>query len=191
MKAQRLLPWLLVLATACPLGQTPKDDTGFDTAEADVDTDTDTDSWPSGDPDFSWPDDLSSGTTVDLNWADLSSVACWPGTENSNFNGHHVFFELTQAADQALHVRVTPDNGVDVSLYAMEFNGNVQAPPDVTACVSCEASADWTNDANPGQTEEVFLSGFNPYEVLIGVAGADHTDTGGFTLEVWANESDW
>ncbi len=80
---------------------------------------------------------------------------------------------------------------MDVSLYAMELEGSVQTPPDVSDCLSCEASADWTDDANPGRTEEVYLSGFNPYQVLIAVAGANHADAGEFTLEARMVENPW
>jgi hypothetical protein len=189
-----LLPLLLLLGPGCPKESTGNDDTGLDTGETDTeqdDTGEDTDDWPSGEPTLSWTDDLASGAPVDLDWDDQSSVACWPGTEDANFNGSHVFFEVTQAADIDLYLRVTPEPGVDVSLYAMEFDGSIQTPPDVSDCLSCEASADWTDDSNPGGTEEVYLSGYNPYQVLIAVAGANHADTGGFTLELWAVENPW
>jgi hypothetical protein len=191
MIALRLLPLLLVLGTGCPQGQEQKNDTGFDTADTDTGADTTIDDWPSQDPTTSWSDDLSSGALVDLDWADLSTVACWPGTEDVNFSGNHVFFEVSQGADRDLYVRVTPQSGVDVSLYAMEFEGSVQTPPDVSSCVACEASASWSDDSNPGTEEEVYLSGYNPYVVLIGVAGANDADSGGFTLELWDVENPW
>ena len=189
MRARRFLPLLLVLGTACPQNPSAGDDTGYDT-DLD-DTGYDSDDWPTADPTSSWTDDLASGAPVDLDWADQSTVACWPGTEDMNFNGNHVFFEITQGADEDLYLRVTPAAGVDVSLYAMEFEGSVQTPPDVSDCLSCEASADWTDDANPGDTEEVYLSGYNAYEVLIGVAGANHAGSGGFTLDLWLVDSPW
>ncbi len=178
---------LLALAPACFKETAPTEDTGVDTGVVD----TATDDWPEGEPTLTWDDDLASGAPLDLDWADLSSVACWPGTEDSNFDGAHVLFQGSQGADRDLYVRVTPEPGLDVSLYAMQFGGDIQAPPDVSSCVTCEASADWIDDSNPGVEEEVYLSGFDPYEVLIGVAGAGGAVTGGFGLELWDVENPW
>ncbi len=187
MNARYILLLLLAVCSGCPGGGDADDDTAFvpgDTGPFSV-------TWPDAGADASWTGDLSSGAPIDIDWADESDIACWPGTEDPNFDGNHVFYQLSQPADLDLWVRVIPERGVDVSLYAMQFAGGVQTPPDVVSCVTCEASADWDGDTNPGEREELFLSGYNAYDVLIAVAGANGADEGQYSLEAWLAEPDW
>ena len=62
--------------------------------------------------------DLSEGEILsDLDWAQNSSVACWPGNEHINFMGNHVFYSVSQDPHTLLTATVTPDNeDVDVNV---------------------------------------------------------------------------
>ena len=104
-----------------------------------------------------------------------------------NFEGNHVFFGTYQPDYSELTVTVTPDDGgVDLSVYVMQFGAtNYYVPPDVPSAVTCEAGYDQVNDSNPGDPESAMVMAVNnPYNVLIGVAGADGHTAGGFTLEI-------
>jgi len=127
--------------------------------------------------------ELASGRTIDLDWADESDVACFPGTENLNFDGAHVFYWFAQPANSVLTVTATPDSGVDSSVYAIQSAARYEVPPDVVSAISCEAGYDAQTDSNPGEADSVQLTATtNSYDVLIGVAGAGGTSTGSVTL---------
>lgn len=127
--------------------------------------------------------DLSAGRTIDLDWADESDVACFPGTENLNFDGSHAFFWFAQPENSVLTVTATPADGVDASVYAIQSAGRYEVPPNVVSAVSCESGYDAQTDSNPGEAESVTLTATtNGYDVLIGVVGAGGTTSGTVTL---------
>lgn len=130
--------------------------------------------------------DLACGESVDLDWASDSSVACFPDTEFQNFDGAHQFFWFRQPENSILTATVVPEDGVDVSLYMIQSAGDrYEVPPDVVAAISCECSYEDQTDSNPGETESVsVVATTNPYDVLIGVAGAGGTSSGGFRITV-------
>jgi hypothetical protein len=166
------------------------DDDDDDDTSSEADDDDATGPWPGNvteiDSTTVVTGDLGDGEFIDLDWADLSTVACWPGTEDLNFDGPHVFFATYQPDHTNLVATVTPDAGVDASLYVMQMGTTSHyVPPDVSSVVTCEASYDQTHDSNPGIEESAsVMSVNNPYNVLIGVAGAAGVESGGFTLEV-------
>ena len=41
------------------------------------------------------------------------------------------------------------------------------------------------HDDNPGQPEVLYVQGYNEYELIIGVAGANGTTSGQFQVEIW------
>lgn len=130
--------------------------------------------------------ELSSGQSIDLDWADESDVACFPGTENLNFDGNHVFFWFAQPEGSVLTVDVQPEEGVDASVYAIQSAGErYEVPPNVVSAVTCESQYDAQTDSNPGEAESVVLTATtNGYDVLIGVAGAGGTTSGSVTLSL-------
>ena len=138
---------------------------------------------PAGDPDHVITGDLSEGSVIDIGFAE--SNYCWPATEDVNFNGSHVFYEFTQDSTTDLLFRVEPDNGVDVSIYYIQSDGGFQTPPEVASPWECDARYDATNDNNPGQAEVLNATRYNPYNVTVGVAGANGATSGGYTLQVW------
>lgn len=127
---------------------------------------------------------IDGGAILDLAWAANSSVACWPTTEDPNFEGKHVFFAFDQPEQSVLSVALQPEAGVDLSLYLLQFGvGAEQLPPEVSGAVSCEAGYDQSADSNPGEPEDARLTATtNPYAVIIGVAGAAGVTRGDFSL---------
>lgn len=130
---------------------------------------------------------LEEGEIVALDWAAQSTTACWPGNENSNFNGNHVFFATVQPAGSLLTVAVTPEPGLDVSMYLMQLSLNeAPVPPDVPRALSCDYGADVQYDSNPGEVEYFQTLGYpQDVNVLIGVAGANGAVAGDFELELY------
>ena len=132
--------------------------------------------------------DLKTGKTIDLGFAANSSVACFPATQNINFEGNHVFFGTQIPAQSEMIITVTPDDPkLDVSLYAYMLGSTdfTHVAPDLPSCVSCEAGYDAKTHANPGKPETVKLDATtHPYNVVIGVAGVKGTTSGGFTVKV-------
>ncbi len=171
-------------------GDDDDDDSIADDDDAVGDDDDADGPWPSNvteiDAKTTLSGDLADGEIIDLDWADLSTVACWPGTEDLNFSGTHLFYATYQPDYTDLVVTVTPDAGVDASVYVMQMGTtSYYVPPDVSSVVTCEAGYDQINDSNPGDPETASVMAVNnPYNVLIGVAGAEGVNAGGFTLEL-------
>ncbi|MFO0613732.1 MAG: hypothetical protein U0414_14150 [Polyangiaceae bacterium] len=131
---------------------------------------------------------LDTGGVIDLAWAANSSVACFPATENLNFNGNHNVYRAALPKNSEMTVTVEPlDPTLDVSLYAYTVSSTdtTSIPPNVKSAVACEAGYDQSHDHNPGSSESVKLIAINnPYNVFIGVAGAGATKTGSYKLKV-------
>lgn len=137
------------------------------------------------------PGRLESGAPMsDLTWAASSSMACFPATQNDRFRGHHVLHH-TQLPDHAIMtITVAPkDPTKDLSLYAYTIGTtNTSIPPNVSSAVSCEADYKWDHPKR-GQTQDhtrtvKLTSVTNPYNVVIGVAGAKGVTAGDFDLKV-------
>jgi len=171
----RLLPLLSVLACEEKLNEwSETSDWGSNVTAASFETDM------SG--------DLSEGEILSsLDWAQNSSVACWPGTEHQNFMGTHVFYSIHQPAHSKLTATVTPqDANVDVNVYILQQGGgSYQIPPDVTSVVTCEVGFPQSTDANPGEEDSAYVVAIqNEYNVLIGVAGPEGASSGAYTLRL-------
>lgn len=131
--------------------------------------------------------DLSSGKTIGLTWAARSSVACFPATENVNFEGNHVLYSTQIPKDSKMKITLVPKSGaVDVNLYAYQVGTTTYStPPNIGSVTACEASYDQQKDSNPGVTESLELNATtNPYNVVIGVAGPKGITAGAYTLKV-------
>ncbi len=174
--------FLMISQVACEGGDKSEDSGGSAWVQAE--------GWPAGvwalPMGNSGPGDLADGQSIALEWAWESDVACFPGTEDMNFKGPHQFFAFDQPENSVLTVTATPDDGVDLSVYLLQFGvGSGQVPPEVSAAVTCEAGFDQTNDSNPGVAESASVTATtNPYQVLVGVAGAQGVSSGGFSLRV-------
>lgn len=130
---------------------------------------------------------LDKGGVLDLAWAAQSSMACFPATENVNFNGNHVLFVTDLPKQSEMTITATPDgSSTDLSLYAytVSATGTPVLPPKVTSATTCEAGYDQKTDHNPGVAETVkLIATTNSYKVVIGVAGAGGTKTGAFKIK--------
>lgn len=131
-------------------------------------------------------EDLASGSQIDLSWAQQSAVACFPANQDELFSGPHRFFVMQQEADRALTVRVEPEPGVDISLYTLQQSTeSFVLPPETVSAVSCDASLNGTE----GDEEALWLWGpNNPYNVIVGVAGAQEQAEGRYLLSVTTDD---
>ncbi len=126
----------------------------------------------------------------DLSWASTSSNACWPATQNTKFRGNHVLYHTTLPKRAKMWIKVIPDDkNANFSIYAYSVGtSNTSIPPDLARCVSCEAEHKWDypkRGRTQYHTREVYLNAINnPYNVVIGVVGAEGLASGGYTLEV-------
>ena len=137
--------------------------------------------------------DVANGAPMcTLAWAENSTVACFPGTRNHYFDGHHELYALTEPVppNSTLYVTVTPAPGVDVSAYGY-WQGTTYfyTPPFLPSVGACEASYPLSIDGsgNPGEPETFLFmnAGSNTYNYVIGVAGHGPDGTeGAYTLDV-------
>lgn len=127
----------------------------------------------------------------DLSWAWNSSVACFPKTQEEKFTGHHVLHQIDLPAYTSLEITVIPnDRSANFSLYAYEV-GQVRSNntvPNLSSCVRCEADHERDHSRRGGQdhTRKVtdILALRNPYQVVIGVAGANGLKQGEYELQI-------
>lgn len=134
---------------------------------------------------------LSQGIDMpDLSWASRSSTACFPGTQNTKFNGKHVLFATQIPPRSEMFITLIPDDkSANMSIYGYQVGtSNYSVPPDMTSCVSCEAEHKWDYPKR-GKTQDHtrtirFNAIKNPYNIGIGVAGADGLSSGSFTVKV-------
>jgi hypothetical protein len=134
---------------------------------------------------------LENGAKIeDLSWASSSQNACFPATQNTKFRGNHVlhYFEIPRYS--VVTVKLIPkDKSANFSLYGYQVGTtNYSVPPNLSSCVSCEASHKWDRP-KVGQTQDhtrsiEFNSTTNPYNIFIGVAGADDLMKGEYTIEI-------
>lgn len=134
---------------------------------------------------------LSDGFSMeDLSWASTSSNACFPGTQNSKFTGKHVLYGFTIPPYSEVTIKVIPkDKNKNFSLYGYQVGTtNYSVVPNLSSCVSCEADHKWDYPKR-GQTQDhtrsIFFNSIkNPYNIFVGVTGADKLAEGEFTLEI-------
>ncbi|RMG94713.1 MAG: hypothetical protein D6705_15485 [Deltaproteobacteria bacterium] len=130
---------------------------------------------------------LEDGHPIVLEWAESSQVACFPATKFQHFDGAHALFRTDLPKYTTMKVTLTPDDPkLDVSLYGYTISqgDTTRVAPNVTTCVSCEASYPLSG-TNPGKPESIQLVAINnPYTAVLGVVGANGATRGSFTLEV-------
>jgi hypothetical protein len=135
--------------------------------------------------------DLNEGVKLqNLDWADNSSVACFPGTQNAKFTGNHLFFVTEIPRQSIMEITLIPeDKNANFSLYAYQDGTTSKVmPPELSSCVSCEADHKWDRP-HKGKTQDhtrsVSLNAINnPYRVVIGVTGADGLSSGKFQIQI-------
>lgn len=125
-----------------------------------------------------------------LSWADNSSVACFPGTQNKKFTGKHVHFVTDIPPHSIMEIELIPtDKSKNMSLYAYQTGTSSKTyPPELSSCVTCEADYKWDypkRGKTQNHTRKVKLNAINnPYRVVIGVAGANKLSEGEFIIRI-------
>jgi hypothetical protein len=134
--------------------------------------------------------DLSEGVFIrDLSWAETSSMACFPGTQNTKFRGKHVLYTTVVPENMDITITVIPDDkNANFSIYAIQTGLTATAlPPDISSCIACEAEFKWDYpkvNRTQDHTRFVNLNSLGgQYRIVVGVCGADKLETGGFTLK--------
>lgn len=137
---------------------------------------------------------LSDGKKIELGWAELSTVACFPGTRFEMFNGNHVFYKINMPARSRITIELTPKEGTGINLYALRLGaGSTLVPPGITSAISCEAKypiyankpgGGRVTNADNGKRKIEFISVGSPYTILIAAAGAEGLSVGEYTLGV-------
>ncbi|WP_411823709.1 hypothetical protein [Leptospira sp. 'Mane'] len=132
---------------------------------------------------------LNSGHIMeDLEWAESSSMACWPGIRNIEFEGKQVFYWTDLPKKSELKITVKPkDPKKRINLYAFSGFDPKYIPPKVYGAVSCEAShPTWIGQpdfSKPSEPQSVELRAVgNPYRVFIAVSGAKDALDGEYEL---------
>lgn len=129
---------------------------------------------------------------TDLSWAWNSSVACFPGTQAAKFTGKHVLYALDLPAYTELEIDLIPaDPNANFSLYAYEVGtiSESNTVPNLSQCIRCEADHKWDYKVR-GKTQDHtrhvrdILAINNPYQVVIGVTGANKLSEGQYTLQI-------
>ena len=139
--------------------------------------------------------DIARGVQIPMRWAESSSVALVPATRFEQFTGKHVFYRVAMPARSSFKVTVVPKNGAKINLYALRQSaaGPHQVPPNVTRCISSEASypiyantggGRRVQNADNGVRKVEYISVNRPYSILIGVAGAEGLTQGEFTMNI-------
>jgi len=125
----------------------------------------------------------------DLDWADLSNVACFPGTRFNEFGGKMKFYSVNIPQGSELIVTVTPTGTKErINLFGyIDFNGN-NLPP-LTSVVSCEAGyelyAGSPDLTQPGEPQSIsFAQAVNrSFTCFVAVSGANDVESGDYSLE--------
>ncbi len=131
---------------------------------------------------------LESGAPMcELAW--VNDLFCDPRTQEVYYEGHHVMFSLDQPEYSLQIVTVTPDPGVEVTLWGYAQGTTNHSVPPAASGIACEVShpTDGLNrPRNPGQPETIEFYAFrNSYNNLIGISGFSRDGTeGGFTITV-------
>lgn len=137
--------------------------------------------------------DLAKGKKMeDLSWAWDSGNACFPAIRKDKFTGRHVLYYTDLPRYSEMEITLIPnDENANMSLYAYEV-GKVNSQntvPELPQCVRCESDFKWefkrrgkTQDHTRKVRNLVALN--NPYQVVIGVAGANRLERGGYKLRI-------
>lgn len=129
---------------------------------------------------------------TDLSWAWQSNNACFPETQKQKFTGNHVLYYTDLPAYSEMEVTVVPkDPNQNFSIYAYQV-GQVsenKLVPNLSSCTRCEADHKWDykkrgKTQNHTRTVKDLLAIKNPFQVVIGVAGADGLAEGDYELHI-------
>lgn len=128
---------------------------------------------------------IDDGKAIDLEFAQKSSNACFVAPAFDHYRGNHVFYSAELPKYSEMYITVTADEGAGaINVYAYSVGKTrFDVPPALPSCVSCEASPA-TSAAVTGPRKIRLNAINNPYNVVIGVAGASGVVKGGFKLSI-------
>jgi hypothetical protein len=134
---------------------------------------------------------LKNGSIMDdLEWAESSSMACWVGIRNIEFEGKHVAYWFDLPKKSIVKITVTPASTKSrINIYGYSGFDFIKTPPEVSRCTSCEAAfpewigqPDFTIPSKP-QTIE-FNATTIRNRVYFAVAGAKGVVEGDYTITI-------
>ena len=135
--------------------------------------------------------DLKSGEIMeDLEWAESSSMACWVGIRNIEFEGNHVAYWFDLPKKSIVKITVTPANTSSrINIYGYSGFDFIKTPPDVSRCTTCEASfPEWIGQPNLSEPSKPKTIEFNATtirnRVYFAVAGARGVTSGAYTITI-------
>ena len=146
---------------------------------------------------FTVAGNLSEGKKMeDLSWAWNSAIACFPQTQVQKFTGNHVLYALDLPSFSEMEIWLVPeDKNANFSIYAYEVGkvANNTTVPNLSSCIRCEVDHKWDykkRGVTQDHTRRVkdILAINNPYQVLIGVVGAEGLAAGAYTLHLKINK---
>jgi hypothetical protein len=126
----------------------------------------------------------------DLEWAESSSMACWVGLRNVEFQGNHVayWFDLPKKSIVKITVTSASTNS-RINIYGYSGFDFIKTPPEVSRCTSCEASfPEWIGQPNLAEPAKPQTIEFNATtirnRVYVAVAGARGVTSGAYTIAI-------
>lgn len=180
MKLMLLLMMIGLVASACNKEEEKEEDKEEEVTPT-PDPDSKLTALPAGDQTVTG--NINTGEILsDLSWAWNSSMACFVEPGKEWFEGNHVFYQIDLPEQST--IEITLDSDEDIALYAYSKGaGSMVIPPDISSCVSCEASPS-NSTAIPGQKYVYLNATTNPYSIIIGVAGKANLTAGEFTMNI-------
>lgn len=134
---------------------------------------------------------LKNGSKLeDLEWAESSSMACWPGIRNVEFEGNQVGYWIDLPKKSIVKITVTPKStNTRINIYGYSGFDLKKTPPEVSRCTSCEAShPTWIGEPNLNEPAQPQTIEFNATTirnmVYIAVSGARNVTSGDYTLTI-------
>jgi hypothetical protein len=126
----------------------------------------------------------------DFEWAESSSMACWPGIRNIEFEGKHVAYWFDLPKKSIVKITVTPASTKSrINIYGYSGYDFIKTPPEVSRCTSCEASfPEWVGQPNLTEPSKPQTIEFNATtirnRVYFAVAGAKGVLDGDYTITI-------
>ena len=126
----------------------------------------------------------------DLEWAESSSMACWVGIRNIEFEGNHVAYWFDLPKKSIVKITVTPTSDKKrINIYGYSGFDFIKTPPEVSRCTSCEASfPEWVGQPNLNEPSKPQSIEFNATtirnRVYFAVAGAKGVTDGDYTITI-------
>lgn len=134
---------------------------------------------------------LNTGQVMDdFEWAESSSMACWPGIRNVEFQGKHVAYWFDLPKKSIVKITVTPaSTKTRINVYGYSGFDFIKTPPEVSRCTSCEASfPEWVGEPNLSEPAKPQTIEFNATtirnRVYFAVAGAKNVLEGDYTITI-------